>query len=515
MARVEVLIVGAGPTGLVLALWLAQQGICARIVDKTAGPGTTSRALAVQARTLELYSQLGLADEVVAAGMRNPGFNLWVGGERKAHLSFARAGAHLTPYSFLLVYPQDQHEALLVRRLEQMGVPVERNTELLDFEDKGDHVTARLRMADGAEERCEATFLAGCDGARSPVRHQLGASFEGGTYEHIFYVADVKISGPAANGEVNISLDQSDFVAILSYSSDGHARLIGTVREDRAGQAEQLTFEDVSQRAIARLRLTIDEVKWFSTYHVHHRVTNRYRQGRVFLLGDAAHIHSPAGGQGMNTGIGDAINLAWKLKAVLRGEAGDSLLDSYEPERIAFAKKLVETTDRVFTFVTAEGSFADFVRMHVAPLFATAVDHIDAVKEFMFRVLSQTMVSYHDSPLSEGTAGHIKGGDRLPWVRVDGSDNYEPLAAIAWQVHVYGQASSDLRAWCEARGMALHEFAWHEAHDQAGLARDAAYLLRPDTYVALAEPGGSAQALNRYFSERGFTKFASVDVDRR
>lgn len=508
MARVDVLIVGAGPTGLVLALWLAQQGVGVRIVDKTPGPGTTSRALAVQARTLELYRQLGLADEVLAAGKRNPGFNLWVGGERKAHLSFAQAGAQLTPYPFLLVYPQDQHEALLVRHLEQMGVPVERNTELLDFDDKGDHVAARLRKPDGTMETCEATFLAGCDGARSPIRHQLGARFEGGTYEHIFYVADVKISGPAANGEVNISLDQSDFVAILAYSDDGHARLIGTVREDRAGQAEQLTFEDVSQRAIARLRLTIDEVKWFSTYRVHHRITDRYRQGRVFLLGDAAHIHSPAGGQGMNTGIGDAINLAWKLKAVLRGDAGDTLLDSYEPERIAFAKKLVETTDRVFTFVTAEGGFADFVRMHVAPLFATAVDHIDAVKEFMFRVLSQTMVSYHTSPLSEGTAGHVKGGDRLPWVRADTVDNYAPLTAIEWQVHVYGQATPDLRAWCEARDIALHEFAWHDEYDKAGMARNAAYLLRPDTYVALAEPGGSAQALSRYFSERAFTKFA-------
>jgi 2-polyprenyl-6-methoxyphenol hydroxylase-like FAD-dependent oxidoreductase len=509
MERHDVVIVGAGPTGLVLAIWLASQGVDVCIVDKTAGPGTTSRALGVQARTLELYRQLGMADDVVAAGNPDTAINLWVKGKRAAHVSFGDAGAKISPYPFLLIYPQDQHEQFLIERLEKMRITVQRNTEMLGFEDKGDHVQVRLRTADGGERVCEAGYLAGCDGARSPTRHRLGASFEGGTYEQVFYVADVEVSGQAANGEIHLSLDQADFVALFAYSRDGHrARLIGTVREDRVGKAETITYEDVGHRAIDALQLQVEKVNWFSTYRVHHRVTDRYRQGRVFLLGDAAHIHSPAGAQGMNTGIGDAINLAWKLKAVLRGEAPDSLLDSYETERLAFAKKLVETTDRMFTFVTHEGNVADFVRTHIAPLFATVAFSVGAIREFQFRVISQTLISYHDSPVSEGKAGEVRGGDRLPWVVANGQDNYAPLHTIGWQVHVYGAASPGLQDWCEQNGVPLRVFEWSEEHEEAGLARGAAYLLRPDTYVALAESSGSADALARYFSERKYVTSA-------
>jgi 2-polyprenyl-6-methoxyphenol hydroxylase-like FAD-dependent oxidoreductase len=502
MERHDVLIAGAGPTGLVLALWLVRQGVNVCIVDKTAGPGTTSRAMAVHARTLELYRQLGLADALVAAGTPNPAINLWVKGKRAAHVSFGTAGADVSPYPFLLVYPQDRHERLLVERLEQAGVTVQRNTEMADFEDEGDHVLVRLRGPGGVERCCEARFLAGCDGARSTTRHRLGAGFEGGTYKHLFYVADVEVSGPAANGEIHLSLEEGDFAGLFSYGQGGRARLIGTVRDERAERPDTLTFADVGHQAMASLGLHVEAVNWFSTYHVHHRVADHFRYGRAFLLGDAAHIHSPAGGQGMNTGIGDAINLAWKLRAVLKGEAPDSLLDSYEIERIAFAKRLVATTDRIFSFVTAEGNVADFVRTHIAPIFVGVAFDIGAAREFMFRMASQTLINYHDSPLSEGSAGRVRGGDRLPWVLVNGRDNYATLERIGWQVHVYGAASEALAAWCRLEGVGLHVFAWNGACEKAGLARDAAYLLRPDTYVAFADASAQPAALERYLDER-------------
>ena len=163
--------------------------------------------------------------------------------------------------------------------------------------------------------------------------------FPGGTYRQLFYVADVEAAGPALNGELHVDLDEADFLAVFPLAGEGRARLIGTVRDERADRADTLTFEDVSDRAINHLKVQIKRVNWFSTYHVHHRVAQHFRKGRAFLLGDAAHIHSPAGGQGMNTGIGDAINLAWKLAAVVAGRAGDRLLDSYEAERIGFAQK--------------------------------------------------------------------------------------------------------------------------------------------------------------------------------
>jgi 2-polyprenyl-6-methoxyphenol hydroxylase-like FAD-dependent oxidoreductase len=505
MTRSDVLIVGAGPTGLVLALWLTKLGVKVRIIDKTAEPGTTSRALAVQARTLELYRQLDLADAVVAKGHQVPGTNFWVKGERKARISLNDMGKGLTPYPFMHIFPQDEHEKLLVAKLATLDVSVERRTELLRFTEQAGGIVARLRGPDGSEADCEAIYLAGCDGARSKVRETIGTGFPGGTYRQVFYVADVEASGPAVDGELHIDLDEADFVAIFPLAGQGRARLIGTVRDERADQAESLTFGDISSHAIGQMNLAITQVNWFSTYHVHHRVADHFRKGRAFLIGDAAHIHSPAGGQGMNTGIGDAINLAWKLAAVVKRRAPDGLLDSYEAERIGFARKLVASTDRAFSFATGEGGLAAFVRTRLAPIVLPALFSFSAMRRFAFRTVSQTVINYRGGPLSRGTAGRVQGGDRLPWVAAGGADNFAPLTSMDWQVHVYGEPSSELSAWCAQRKVPLHVFAWQPEHGTAGLARNAVYLLRPDTYVALAEaePGGSPEPLDRYFGDRG------------
>jgi len=509
MIHNDVLIVGSGPTGLVLALWLTKLGVKVRIIDKTAEPGTTSRALGIQARTLELYRQLDLTDAVLKLGHKVPAVNLWVKGEPATRLSFERIGSDLTPYSFLHIFPQDQHERLLIERLEALGISVERRTELVSFTDEGERVIARLRGPEGQEETCEASYIAGCDGARSTVRETTGTGFPGGTYRQLFYVADVEAAGRALDGELHADLDEADFLAVFPLAGKGRARLIGTVRDERADHADTLTFDDVSNRAIKHLKVDVRKVNWFSTYHVHHRVTEHFRNGRAFLLGDAAHIHSPAGGQGMNTGIGDAINLAWKLAAVLAGHAPDKLLDSYEVERIGFARRLVATTDRVFSFVTAEGRIADIIRTRIAPVVLPAAMAFEAAREYLFRTVSQITLNYRGAPLSVGAAGHVHGGDRLPWVFIDGKDNFEPLAEMNWQVHVHGSANADLSAWCASHGVPLHVFHWRSEHEAAGLVRDATYLLRPDTYVALADASGAPGALDRYCADHGITLTAS------
>ncbi|UZE10061.1 FAD-dependent oxidoreductase [Pseudomonas sp. B21-053] len=507
MNRSDVLIIGAGPTGLVLALWLSKLGIQVRIIDKTSAPGTTSRALAVQARTLELYRQLDLADAIVQNGHRVAAANFWVKGEAVARLPLTRIGEGLTPYAFLEIFPQDEHEALLIERLETFGVRVERDTTLENFTETGDGITAQLRLPDGQEETCQACYIAGCDGARSIVRKTLDSGFPGGTYQQIFYVADVQASGPAFNGELHVDLDEADFLAVFPLASEGHARLIGTVRDERAEHAETLAFEDVSSRAIEHLKVKIEQVNWFSTYRVHHRVAEFFRRDRAFLLGDAAHVHSPAGGQGMNTGIGDAINLAWKLAAVLSGAATAKLLDTYETERIAFARRLVSTTDRVFSFVTAEGKVADLLRTRLAPFLIPKMTSFGASREFLFRTVSQITLNYRGMPLSEGTAGHVHGGDRLPWAHDGEGDNYEPLKNPAWQVHVYGDTSDEMIDWCIEHHLPLHVFDWRPAFDTAGLARNGFYLLRPDTYVAIADNSADPKVIERYFRDHGIRPF--------
>jgi 2-polyprenyl-6-methoxyphenol hydroxylase-like FAD-dependent oxidoreductase len=498
----DVLIVGAGPTGLVLALWLSKLGVKPRIIDKTVESGTTSRALAVQARTLELYRQLDLTDAVLARGQKVPAINLWVKGEQRARLGFEVVGGDLTPYSYLHIFSQDQHERLLVERLAEMGVSVDRRTELLGYTNERDHIVARLRGPQGQEEICEATYIAGCDGARSRVREIMGTGFPGGTYRQVFYVADIQAHGPTLNHELHIDLDEADFLAVFPLAGEGRARLVGTVRDERADRAESLRFEDVSDRAIKHLKVQVDQVNWFSTYRVHHRVTEHFRAGRAFVVGDAAHIHSPVGGQGMNTGIGDAINLAWKLQSVLKRRAPDSLLDSYEVERIKFARRLVATTDKAFTFVSADGPFADVVRTRIAPVLMQRVVGFEFAREYLFRTVSQILLNYRGSSLSEGRAGDIHGGDRLPWAPAGVSDNFAPLANPVWQVHAYGDVAPNLVSFCNERNLPLHRFDWSSRCEKVGLARNGVYFIRPDMYVALATTAAAAPAIDRYLRER-------------
>jgi 2-polyprenyl-6-methoxyphenol hydroxylase-like FAD-dependent oxidoreductase len=209
---------------------------------------------------------------------------------------FEEAGADLTRYPFVEIFPQDEHERLLIATLEGLGVSVERNTKLLGYSDEGGQVNARLRGLDGREERCEAAYIAGCDGAHSIVRETMGTGFPGGTYHHLFYVADVEASGPAVDGEIHVDLEAADLLILFPLAGMGRLRLIGTVRDDRADRVDTLKFEDVSSRVIENFKVSVEKVNWFSTYHVHHRVAQHFRKGRAFLLGDAAHIHSPVGG---------------------------------------------------------------------------------------------------------------------------------------------------------------------------------------------------------------------------
>jgi 2-polyprenyl-6-methoxyphenol hydroxylase-like FAD-dependent oxidoreductase len=504
---VQVLIAGAGPTGLVLALFLTRQGIKVRIVDPADAPGTTSRALAVASRTLELYRQVELADDVVARGLKLAAANVWVGGKRAAHLPFGEIGAGLSPYPYMLIFPQDQHERLLIERLASLGVIVERGVSVTGIDARAEHVVARRAHKSGRDETCEAAYLAGCDGARSPVRHALGADFSGGTYSHLFYVADVAAGGSAANHELHVALDSADFVAIFPLATEGHVRLIGSVRPEAATSGATLGWEDVSAHALSRMPIDVKEVRWFSTYHVHHRVADRFRQGRVFLLGDAAHVHSPVGGQGMNTGIGDAVNLAWKLAGVLRGAAPAALLDSYEPERIAFARRLVATTDRAFTLVTRSSALAAAIRTRlVPPVLGALVSHA-ATRRFLFRTVSQIEITYRHGPLAEGRAGKIHAGDRMPFVPAPSgasdADNMQAFPAPGWHLQVHGHVHDVLRSAAQAEAIPVRLYPWTPAAAKAGLARDAAYLVRPDAYVGWCDPRPAAEGLTAYLRTHG------------
>jgi 2-polyprenyl-6-methoxyphenol hydroxylase-like FAD-dependent oxidoreductase len=502
----NVLIVGAGPTGLVLALWLTRLGIGVRIIDKTSEPGTTSRALGVHARTLEFYRQLGFADEVVAHGIKTAGINLWVKGIKAARVPLLQMGEGQTAFPFLLIYPQDEHEKMLIRKLEEAGVHVERSTELLNFEQREGVVRASLMAPDRSQEIFEAAYLAGCDGANSTVRKTLTTQFPGGTYSHLFYVADVEASGPPTDNEVHVDLEDADFLAVFPLTRKGHVRVVGSIRDDMDGDREHLKFDDVRGKAMRSLKLEVAGENWFSTYRVHHRVAQHFRQGRVFLLGDAAHVHSPVGAQGMNTGIGDAVNLSWKLAAVLGGNAPETILDTFELERIAFARRLVGTTDRAFTLVTNRSGWAMGFRRIVVPFLLPRLVAITRFRRAMFRTLSQIAIRYRTSPLSLGSAGRVHAGDRLPWVRMPaGDDNHGTITGLEWSAHAYGDVQPGIPEACRELGLSLNRFPWQPGMRSSGFVRGGFYLLRPDGYVAMAEPGCKPRRLRDYFEQLGIT----------
>jgi 2-polyprenyl-6-methoxyphenol hydroxylase-like FAD-dependent oxidoreductase len=457
--------------------------------------------MVVQARTLEFYGQYGFAEEVVNEGIAAETAHVLEAGSpdhgrEVVSFSFKELGNGLSPYPFALAYAQDDHERFLIGKLKNLGVEVEWGAKLTGFEEREDGFTATIERQNGGAQQAIAAYICGCDGAHSRVRETLKIGFPGGDYEQRFYVADVKIDRGFVR-DLWISLGEHILSLMFPVRSSGMQRLIGLVPEELSNR-ESLSFEDIRGHVEPLLDIKVTEVNWFSTYRVHHRVAENFCVRRAFLVGDAAHIHSPAGGQGMNTGIGDAMNLGWKLAHVLQGRAAKSLLDSYEPERIGFARTLVSTTDRAFTGLVKEGLLGEFVRRIVAPMIFSLGTRFALTRHAIFRTISQTRIHYPESALSEGTAGEVEGGDRLPWTGLGGDDNFKPLQSLDWQAHVYGDVGPGLQTACQQINLPLHRFKWNEGANRAGMKRDALYLVRPDGYVALASADQDVDRLKSY-----------------
>lgn len=481
-----VLIVGAGPTGLVLAIWLRKKGIPVRIVDQSSGPGLTSRALVVHARTLEFYQQLGFADQLIEAGILVHELVIRRGGKIVAKPQLAAFGKDLTPFPHILFCSQDVHEEILVKILKDLGTEVERNTNLVEFRQDKDRVHSVLSGPKGREE-FSSDYLCGCDGAHSTVRKELGIGFPGGTYEHIFYVADVLVEKEAMDRGLEVALGKNDFCIVMPIRLKDSVRLTGIVPPEKELKKD-IQYEDIDEVVKGNAGLKVKKVRWFSIYHVHHRVAYNFKKGRVFLAGDAGHIHSPVGGQGMNTGIGDAVNLAWKIADVLLKKSDKKILESYEPERVAFAKVLIRSTDTAFKMVTNSSWWASYFRYYLVPVLLAFITRFKVVLKLMFSVVSQTRIHYRDSFLSEGKVGAIHAGDRLPWL----GNNYDSLNILDWQVHIYGKASLELKKITDGRALKLFEFEFSQKARRKGFVQDAVYLIRPDGHIAFVHRNQSA-----------------------
>jgi 2-polyprenyl-6-methoxyphenol hydroxylase-like FAD-dependent oxidoreductase len=500
-----------------LANQLARRGVRVRIIDRHPGPAQQSRALGVQARTLEIYAQLGIVREALELGTRATGVNMWTRGRRAARMPFGEIGTGLSPYPYLLILGQDDNEQLLGAALRRHGVAVEWNTELTGLTQHGDRVVATITHG-GTTGEVTARWIGGCDGGRSAVRELNGIAFVGAPYEHVFYVADTELTGPMVPREINVYLWREGFHLFFPMRGDGHWRVVGILPPAMRGRAD-LTLDDVLPwiRAEAGPELTLRSCRWFSTYRIHHRRAERFRTGRCFLMGDAAHVHSPVGAQGMNTGLQDAYNLAWKLALVVAGHAGDALLDSYGAEREPVAQRLLSTTDQAFGLIVADTLVAALFRTRILAKVLALAMSVSRIRRLAFRTISQTGIRYRHSALSQALPGlpddAPRAGDRFPWVRLKlgaaggEQDLYEALDDTRFTLILIGQDGARHIDASVLGDLLRTVVITPDAADARELARAslparAFYLLRPDGHIALSGPVFDPAVLSRYVTER-------------
>ena len=506
--KTDVIIVGAGPTGLALAGQFIRYGVDFIILDEKETTTPFSKAIGVQARTLEIYEQIDLADDLIAQGAIAEKARLVEGGEVRGEIDFSNIGEGMSQYPFLLLVEQGKHEEILYDFIKSHENKVWWQTRLESFTQDAEGVTANYRNDDGETGTIEAKFLVGCDGAKSLVRHTLGLEFEGSTFERLFYVADVQIDWQFSHDALMLFLMKNSLLAFFPMVGENRYRIVGTFPEEFAKDEGDILYEEIEKRVIedTQLNLDISNVNWFSVYKVHSRRVNKFSLGRCFLAGDSAHVHTPAGAQGMNTGIGDAYNLAWKMALVLRGKPDIKLLETYNEERLANAKKLLQTTDRLFDFGASEEPITAFFRLHVFPYIAGFALKFDAVKELIFPIISQIGINYRHSSLSE-TDGNfaVKAGERMPYFTIEGASVYEKLKEPKFHLLTFFDGEKRPPNFAEILPDELfnfHEFPLYpNIAEIFGANQSFIVLLRPDNYIGFICEEVSVENLKKYAAE--------------
>jgi 2-polyprenyl-6-methoxyphenol hydroxylase-like FAD-dependent oxidoreductase len=526
-----VLIVGAGPTGLMLACQLALRRIPFRIIDCHAGPTDKSKALVVQARTLEIFEQMGLAAPALEQGHPATALNFIIGGRWVQHINLQGIGQGLSPYPFLYMLEQNKTEALLLDFLAQYHLAVEWNTELIHVEQAASQVRVILRYKDLTEEEAFLPWVVGADGAGSSVRQACRIPFLGGTYPHTFLVADTRVEWDFNHQEVFLTLSRDHLAAFFPMAGADRFRVVSVLPRHLENEAD-LDFSQMAAGLEKKLGfgLKFRDTRWFSTYQLHHRYARQFRQGRCFLAGDAAHIHSPAGGQGMNTGLQDAYNLAWKLALVIQQAAGADLLDTYQQERLPVARKLVSSTDQAFNLMVSTNPVWEFARLRLLPWVLKKVFRYNQLRSRVFRRVSQIGIRYAHSPISVSARGsnHFPAqapqpGDRVPFTHVFSPDHdrllslYDLLRNPYFTLLLFKSTFSTDRA--EQLQEELQETLKqpipdlvtttiiypHEKNNAAyelfGINEDAFYLVRPDNHIAFRSQPANVASLLDYLHE--------------
>jgi 2-polyprenyl-6-methoxyphenol hydroxylase-like FAD-dependent oxidoreductase len=438
-----VLIAGAGPSGLMMAAQLLRQGVQPVIIDSKLGPTDQSKALAVQARSLEIYRQLGIVNNALHNGKEAAGMVVNQDGEEIASLSLLDTGKGKTPFPYIFLYPQSKNERLLLDNLTLNCCPVYWNTTLLSLTQTAQGAIAKLQT--GAEViTLSCDWVVGADGARSTVRKQLQIPFNGDTYANEFFLADVVLDNKEFTAtQMQLYWAKAGHLAFFPLPEANSYRVIGNLPAALTNK-ESLTLDEVLPHlnVATGIAINVQHTKWFTTYKQHHRMADKFTQGRCFLVGDAAHIHSPVGGQGMNTGLQDAYNLAWKLAGVINGQLNKKILKSYATERMPVAKKLLNTTDRLYKLIASTNVVTWYLKKWILPRLVHFTWKSEKLRGLFFERVSQIGISYRESNINLHLSQQhkIKAGDRLPYVKIFDEKR---------------QLETDLHEWCSKPGFTL------------------------------------------------------------
>jgi 2-polyprenyl-6-methoxyphenol hydroxylase-like FAD-dependent oxidoreductase len=439
-SHTAVLIVGAGPSGLMMAAQLIRNGVLPIIIDSKQGPSVHSKALAVQARSLEIYRQMGIVDAAVRDGKQAAGVQMNIDTKPVASLPLNEVGAGYTLFPYVLLYPQNKNERLLLDYLTANCCPVYWDTTITAIYQQEKQVRATL-MNSGCEITLSCNYIVGADGAHSTVRKLLDIPFKGDTYQHSFYLADVTLQTEIDN-QVHLYLADKGFAAFFPMPEERRVRIVGKLPDVVNSTEPALAGVLPYLNQIMGTAPAVEQCHWFTNYKLHHRMAAVFSQQRCFLIGDAAHIHSPVGGQGMNTGLQDAYNLAWKLAGVINTQFKPAILDSYAAERMPVATQLLKTTDKAFNLILSKNVIVSSLRKWLMPAVIRRLWKNDTAREVFFKKVSQIDISYRQSKLnlhlSNGKS--IMAGDRLPYLKI-----YDEKK----------QTETDLHQWCSKPGFTL------------------------------------------------------------
>jgi len=541
-STVEVLIVGAGPTGLTMACELLRHGITPRIIDKAMAPTDKSKAFAIHPRTLELLENMGIVDAFLKEGNECNAFDMY---ERGKPLVNARFDSIESKYPFALMIPQSLSEKILHEHLKSYGIEVERELELNKIKQTDDNVTATLKTKYNSFETVECQYLLGCDGAHSTTRHKLNLDFKGAPYPNYWLLADCDLDWKYPMFNLSIFIHPTGLTTYFPYKSD-RGRLMFELENAPIEEEMALPIMDDVIKLMEEREIEYNDISnphWLAYFKLHHRIVDRYREGRVFVGGDAAHIHSPMGGQGMNTGMQDAYNLAWKMALVLKGKSPETLLDSYNTERHKIGEEVVTLTDTATKMATIHNPVLSVIRNKMMGVLL----NINPVQHKITSILTQLEFHYKDSPIVderwfeskevEGYVPHghdLKAGERFKdyslknvadnsstqlYDLLTGSEHelliftgaeledmeIEELSKVVESVIEYGSLIEKhliIGSETAPPGLPQVPSTWvdvdHVMHKDFGAAKACLYLIRPDGYIAFRNQPASASDLKEY-----------------